>query len=410
MRILRLSADQASSAADIQRAIDSLATTGGRVELPELDLTLDRALRLRSGVELCGEGSKTVLRHEPGRVYRLAGYHNYGMHDVPLEHTEGLEPGMTVAVRDNVHGGFFETFAHIEWIDGEWVGLDRGLHSDYSANQDPVLVTAFPLVYGEGVSEVAVRDLTLDGNRAEQPAGIGACRGAAVYFYQSHHFEATGVSERGYAGEGLGFQMCRNVRIARCSFADNAGNGYHPGAGSTAVLFEGCRSEGNDRSGFFFCVRANHITVRDCSFVSNRVSGMSVGTRDCYNLIEACTFERNDGPGILFRPTPRPVEVHSCTVRNCVVRDNARTDGRGQIDIRADARDLALVGNEIAGSPTTPGIYVAPPVENVWLQDNRYDGCWPQVVASGAQLAKASPDMACGLEAVRPDDYRHLGF
>ena len=44
--------------------------------------------------------------------------------------------------------------------------------------QEPVLVTSYPLIYGLGVESVAVRDLCLDGHRDEQPAGIGACRGA----------------------------------------------------------------------------------------------------------------------------------------------------------------------------------------------------------------------------------------
>jgi len=410
MRTIRLTADQVTSASDIQRAIDSLSPSGGKVYLPEMDLTLDRGLELRSGVELIGQGDSTLFRHAPARVYRLAGYHNYGMRDVPLEHTEGLQPGMTVAIRDNVHGGFFETFARIEWLDGQWVGLDRGLHSDYSANENPVLITSFPLIYGENVANVAVRNLVLDGNRAEQPAGVGACRGAAVYFYQSHGFEVTDVSERGFEGEGLGFQICHHGHIARCTFTDNAGNGYHPGAGSTAVLFEDCRSERNDKAGFFFCVRANHITVRRCSFTANRSAGVSVGTRDCYNLIEGCTIVGNDGPGVFLRPTPRPVEVHSCTIRDCVIRDNARVDGRGQLDIRGDARDVILANNDVTGPAGTPGVYLEPSAQNVWLDGNHFDGCWPEVVGGDAQIARTMPAFACGMDAVSEHDTRHLGF
>jgi len=125
--VIQLGPAEASSTATIQRAIDALGAAGGRVMLPEGEYALDRGLELRSGVELMGQGQNTLLRHAPGRVYPLAGYHNYGMCDVPLQFTDGLEPGMTVAVRDEVHGGFFETFARITWVEGTWIGLDHGV-------------------------------------------------------------------------------------------------------------------------------------------------------------------------------------------------------------------------------------------------------------------------------------------
>ena len=351
MQEIRMTSAEATSATAIQAAIDALAETGGRVVLPAMELELDRGIELRSNVELVGQGRDTVLRKAPGRVYPLSGYHNYGMLRRPPEFTDGLEPGMTVAIRDDAHGGFFETFARITWIDGTWVGLDTGLHSDYHADQQPVLVTSFPLVYGLDVEHVALRDVTLDGNRAAQPAGIGACRGAAVYFLRSHHIEVPDVAERDFLGEGLGFQMCSHVAIRDCRFDGNSGNGFHPGAGSTAALFEGCTAQGNDAAGFFFCVRANHITVRDCTFNGNTACGISVGTRDSHNRIENCHIEGNAGPGILFRPADRPVEVQAVSVTGCTIAGNARETGHGQIDVQGDAHDLIVERNEIVGIP-----------------------------------------------------------
>ncbi|MBN1642023.1 MAG: right-handed parallel beta-helix repeat-containing protein [Anaerolineae bacterium] len=411
MTEVRLTREEASSAAAIQERIDALAETGGRLVLPAMELVLDRGLELRSGVELLGQGEDTLLRAAPGRVYPLAGYHNYGMYDVPLEYTEGLAPGMTVAVRDNAHGGFFETFARITWVDGNWVGLDCGLHSDYAANQGPALVTAYPLIYGLGVEQVAVRDLCLDGARAEQPAGIGACRGAAVYFLRSHHFQVSDVVETGFAGEGLGFQMCSHVRILRCRFRDNAGNGFHPGAGSTGALFEECVSEGNGRAGFYFCVRANHVTVRRCTFSGNVDCGVSIGTRDCYNRVEDCRIRDNLGPGILIRPTAHPVEVHSCHITGCQIERNAADSGRAQIDILGEAHDLAFVDNEIAGlgpELERAGVYLGPSVGRIRLRDNHIRDCFPEVIADPASLTDEKGTFECGMDAVREVHFRHL--
>ena len=410
MKMVRLTREEASSAAAIQHQIDALAGIGGCVVLPAMDLLLDRDLQLRSGVELVGQGEDTRLRATPGRIYPLAGYHNYGMYDVPLEHTGGLEPGMTVTVRDNAHGGFFETFARITWVDGNWVGLDCGLHSDYAADQQPVLITAYPLIYGLDVEHVAVRDLCLDGARAEQPAGIGACRGAAVYFLRSHHFQVSDVAETGFAGEGLGFQMCSHVRILRCRFRDNAGNGYHPGAGSTGVLFEECVAEDNGRAGFYFCVRANHVTVRRCTFSGNVSCGISVGTRDCYNRVKDCQISDNSGPGILIRPTSRPVEVHSCHVSGCRIERNAAASGRAQIDVLGEAHDLAFTDNTISGlgpDHERAGVYVGPSAQRIQLRENRIRDCFPEVVADPVSLTEGR-SFECGVDAAQEIHFRHL--
>lgn len=412
MADIQLRAAQATSAAAIQQAIDSLGPAGGCVILPEMDLVLDRAIQLRSGVTLVGQGRRTILRHAPGRVYPFSGYHNYGMHDAPLEFTDGLAPGMTVTMRDRVRGGFYETFARITWVEQGWVGLDRGLHSDYRQDEEPFLATSFPLIYAENARNVAVRSLTLDGNRTQQPVGIGACRGAALYLIGTDGFTVEDVHEADFAGEGLGFQMCAHGEIRDCRFVGNAGNGYHPGAGSTGVLFEHCESQNNELAGFFFCVRANHITVRGCSFVENRVAGVSVGTRDCYNLVEDCDMVGNEGPGLLLRPNVRPVEVHSCVFRGCRLRENARSTGRGQIDVLGDAHDVILEANEIQGlaGEEKAGIYVAPSARGIWLDGNTIRDCFPDVVANDGQRAAEAPAFDCGRDQAEPAHFRHLGL
>ncbi|MEW6752345.1 MAG: right-handed parallel beta-helix repeat-containing protein [Candidatus Latescibacterota bacterium] len=404
----RLTGEEASSAAGIQRAIDAAALCGGRVVLPEGEVTLDRGLALRSGVELVGQGEGTVLRKGPGRVYPLSGYHNYGMCDVPLRSAAGLEPGMTVCVHDNrTHGGFYETFATITWVDGDWVGLDHGIEADYAAAEAPCLTTAHPLIFGLRVRHAAVRDLSLEGSRAANEKAMGGCRGGAVYFANSRDLAITGIRERDYFGEGLSFQMCRDVLISDCSFSGNTGNGLHPGAGSTNALFERCRGEGNRHSGFFFCVRANHITVRECSFRGNQ-TGVSIGTRDCHNVVERCDVAGNRGAGILVRQTPRPVEVHSCRIQECRLEGNATLEGQGQVEIAGEAHDLTVTDNEICGGPDRPGIFVAASARGVYLARNRVLGCRVEVAAEPVVLADRPPDLEAGYGTWREAAFRHL--
>ncbi|MFC1526175.1 right-handed parallel beta-helix repeat-containing protein [Candidatus Latescibacterota bacterium] len=409
MNVRVLTLEEAGSAQLIQGAIDALGESGGRLVLPAMELTLDRGLCLRSGVELVGQGKATVLRKGPGRVYPLSGYHNYGMCDVPLRSTAGLGVGMTVSIHDSrTHGGFYETFATITSIDGNWVGLDHGIEADYRAEDEPCLTTVYPLVFAHRVRDVALRDMRLEGNRAEDEKTMGGCRGGAVYFYQSCGVEVTGVAERDYRGEGLSFQMCRDVHIHNSRFDENAGNGLHPGAGSTNALFEGCAGTANDKSGFFFCVRANHITVKQCQFSRNGL-GISIGTRDCHNLIEECTVEENGGQGILARQTPSPTEVHSCEVRSCRLRGNAHREGRGQIEVIGEAHDLAFVGNELrGGSRATAGIFAEAAARNLYLADNDIAGCDPHVDVSPGSLIEERPDVECGYGVAPDSAYRHL--
>jgi hypothetical protein len=407
---LHLDRSEARDARAIQQAIDAVAVTGGRVVLPAMEVELDRALVLRSGVELVGQGPASVLRQGAGRVYPLTGYHNYGMADVPLETTEGLAVGMTVSVHDDrTHGGFYETLAQITWIDGNWVGLDHGIEADYQAAAHPCLTTVRPIVMGHDLQGAAVRGLGLAGGREHSPQAMGGCRGGAVYFARCRGLEIEGVEEAGYLGEGLSFQMCRDVVIRHCAFNHNSGNGLHPGAGSTNALFSGCSARGNERSGFFFCVRANHITVRDCVFRDND-TGVSVGTRDCHNLLESCSVAANHGSGILFRDSPRPTEVHSCWVHRCRVHGNAQAQGHTQVEVHSDAHDLVLSECDLGAAVGRPAVRVAPTVRRLFLDGLRHDDAIGSIAADPASLTTTPSAFACGYGDWPESVYRHLAL
>lgn len=408
----RMDPAEVASASLIQAALDDMSATGGRIVLPVMDLELDRGLRLHTGVILEGQGAGTILRKGPGRIYPLSGYHNYGMCDVPVDATDGLEVGMTVSIHDDrTHGGFYETLATITGIEKGWVRLDHGIEADYLAEESPCLTTAYPMIYGHGIGHAGIRNLCLEGNRAENERAMGGCRGSAVYFYRSHQLEVSGVSERDYNGEGIGFQMCRDVVVKDCTSNQNIGNGLHPGAGSTNVLFEGCTSSGNEKSGFFFCVRANHVTVRDCTFRYN-AEGISIGTRDCHNLIEDCAIERNREAGILVRRTPSPTEVHSCMIRDCWISGNATDGGRGQVELVGDAHDLQIQHNRISGTHDRelPGIFAESSVRRIHLMDNMFENCVPEVSVPRESLLDVPLTMTFGYGTTDAQVFQHLGL
>ena len=253
---------------------------------------------------------------------------------------------------------------------------------------------------------MSVADLVLDGRREDQEVGMGSCRGGALFFYQSRDIDISGVQVENYHGDGLSHQMCRYVRVADAQFNRCSGNGMHPGAGSTNCRYQRCSASHNDNCGYFFCVRANHITVEDCRFDRNG-TGISIGTRDCHNLITGCSVRENRGPGILVRRSPSPVEVHSCVIRDCEIAGNARDRGEAQIAIEAAAHDIVIQDSTITGtSEHMPGIHIGRDVRDVAAVGNRYVNCVPVV---GTEPMSRPPEIVCGYGSAVDADFRHLG-
>jgi hypothetical protein len=54
------------------------------------------------------------------------------------------------------------------------------------------------------------------------------------------------------------------------------------------------------------------------------------------------------------------------------------------------------------------GIYVGPSAQGIWLGDNRFQGCFPDMIADPASLAEEARSLKCGMDAVQDVDLRHL--
>lgn len=410
MTTLELTPSEASTAASIQKHIDSIRDTGGLVVLPKMDITIDRGIELRSGIELIGQGPHTIIRKGPARIYPLTGYHNYGMCDVPVENTDGLDVGMTVSIGDDGRHGYYGTLARVTWISDGWVGLNRGISADYLADANPCLTTAYPMLFAHRTNNIAVRNLVLDGRLEDQAAPMNGCRGSSIYFYQSRNIEVSGVAESNYHGEGMGFQMCLNVLIENSQFCGNTGNGIHPGSGTTNALVRNCTAAGNKNSGFFFCVRATHITVSDCIFEGNG-DGVSIGTRDCHNTIERCRVADNSGPGVFTRQDcPQPVEVHSCMIRDCRIEGNARKQGVAQVVFAGPTHDMILENCTISASPDhpTPGIVVEDAASGIFCANNTFSDCMSDIEANPDSLTMDRPSIECGKGSTEEHISKHL--
>lgn len=402
-----LKRSQCRSAAQLQKTIDSLKGKKVKFLLPEIELELDRSLILYSNMELAGQGEKTILRKGPGARYPLSGYHNYGMADIPLLTTKGLSKGMTVAIQDKHRGGFWGTFAKITWVKDKWIGLDRGIESDYANEYNPVMTLNYPLIFSENSENITIRDIHLDGNLKKNKDFMNGCRGGAIFFIRSKNMTVENVNEYNYNGEGLSFQMCYQVYIKNCQFNNNTGNGLHPGAGSTRVLFEKCTATNNHKNGFFFCVRANHITVKGCNFLNNHLSGVSIGTRDCHNIIENCYFKGNMTNAIDFRHAPLPIEVHNIIIQKNTFSKSPSVQAKNHIHIQSHAHQVIIEDNryeslgknkfDIVCDQDTRKIFIG--------KIEKENTC---IKASAKSITKTKPAIKAGLKQAKRNDSLHL--
>jgi hypothetical protein len=89
----------------------------------------------------------------------------------------------------------------------------------------------------------------LDGNAAENPLEVmsGAANGnygGAVFLQHAHRIAFEEVTARNWNGDGFSFQVCDDISFERCTSANNAVLGFHPGSGSQRPVFRDCHSFG----------------------------------------------------------------------------------------------------------------------------------------------------------------------
>ena len=360
-------------------------------------------MRLRSGVTLAGQGRRTVLRHAPGGS-TPSGYHNYGMHDAPLEFTDGLALDDGHPARPHPRRLLRDVRVH--HLGGAGLGAGSRPALGLPPGRAAPFATSFPLIYAENARDVAVRSLTLDGNRAAQPVGIGACRGAALYLIGSDGFTIEDVHEEGFAGEGLGFQMCAHGEIRDCRFTGNAGNGYHPGAGSTGVLFERCASEGTNWQALFLRARQPHHRAR--LHVRREPRGGRVRRHArLLQLIEDCDMRRTRAPASSSAERP-PGGGALATSAAAACGQRQDIGGPGRRPRRRPRRDPRGLRHRRARRTERPASTCALRPAHL-ARGNRVSGCFPDVVANDGQPPDR-PAFDCGRDAATDAAFRHLGL
>lgn len=362
----------------IQAAVDTAARMGGgTVKLLPGTWRFRNAVVLASNVRLIGSGPETVITKEPSVSAKLSADSDWYDQEITLANADGFRVGDGVCLRSKNphHGGQDVIKRTLVARSGNRFKIDKGLRENLWSAGSPTAATLFPLLTGEFITNIAVENLTLDGNKANNLELDGNYAGC-IFLQDCADIALRGVTARNYHGDGISWQICHDVTVEDCHSHDHTGLGLHPGSGSQRPVIRNNRLVGNG-IGLFFCWGVKYGLAEGNVIEDTKTAGISVGHRDTDNLIRNNTVRRSGQAGILFRPerglgfTGDRNEVVGNTV------ENTGGEAAAAVDIQGTTANLVFRGNtlrESRGPAKRVGFRLGAKTHDIKLDGNRVEG------------------------------------
>ena len=362
----------------IQAGIEYLNRLGGgTLRLGPGTYVLHNSIYLSSNITLQGTGRRTILRKTPSVVTPLVRDSDWFEYGVQVEDPTGFVPGGAIMLRTQTGPEDWQydiLQATVTAIRDDVIYLDGPTQENFWVDDEATAATIFPLLVAEGVENVAIEDLVLDGNRRQNEHVNGNFAGA-VFIQNCSNWRFENVVARDYNGDGFSFQACDDIEFVRCEALNNADLGFHPGSGSQRPGFDHCLARGNDE-GIFFCWSVSDGVVADCTLAENKLYGINIGHRDTDNLIVGCTFERNGQVGILFRQESTAFRGgHRNRIEQCTFRDNGTGPTGIGVDIQGRTQDITISGSRFentAEGMLRVGIRISKNAQRIVLEGNTF--------------------------------------
>ena len=369
----------------LQAAVDYVSRFGGgTVQVMPGTYTLRNSIYLRTGIRILGSGADSVLTKGASHSVALADDSDWYDQEVTVASGKGLQVGDGVVLKTrNPHNGGSEVLKRtLVARKGNRFKLDRALRKNYWLSGKPTLASLFPLISGDHVHDIAIQDITLDGNR-KQNANLNGNYGGCVFLQDCNRIHMTGVEARNYNGDGISWQICHDVVVENCHSHDNADLGLHPGSGSQRPLMRNNRVERNT-IGVFFCWGIKYGLAENNQITGNRSYGVSIGHCDTDNLIRLNTITGSGKVGVLFRDDARGKDFWPN--RNTLEKNRIVDSGGGEgvaVDVQGRTRDVTLDGNQIRETRKPMkriGVRIGKQARDVKLQENKFEGFQRDVV------------------------------
>lgn len=361
----------------LQAAVDYVARLGGgTVKVLPGQYRLRNAVYLAAKVRLLGSGEDSVLLKEPSATVKLSADSDWYDQEITLADDAGFQVGDGICLRTkNPHNGGQDVLKRtLVARSGRRFKLDKPLRENFWTVGESRASSLFPILSGEGISDFAIENIALDGNRRNNDLLDGNYAGC-VFLQDCSRAVLRGITARHYNGDGLSWQVCHDVHVEDCHSHGHSGLGLHPGSGSQRPVIRNNRLEDND-IGLFFCWGVKY-GLAEGNRVKNCRLGVSIGHRDTDNLVIDNDIQQSGQAGVLFRPERGP---GFCGHRNRI-EQNRITDSGGDtgvgIDVQGGTENITLKANQIreTRSPLNRiGIRLGKETKEITLAENKIEG------------------------------------
>ena len=371
----------------IQAAVDYVTGLGGgTVYILPGTYRFRNAVQLRSGVRIVGSGLDSVCIKEPSVKTALLENSDWYDREVTLTDASGFQIGDGIVLRTrNPENGSVDTYKRtLIARTGNRFKLDQMLVENFWTKGDASAATLFALFDGFRVSDVAIENICLDGNKTNNEFLNGNYVGC-IFLRESNRINLKKVTARNFNGDGISWQVCHDVHAEDCHSHDHAGYGLHPGSGSQRTVVTGSKLERND-IGFFFCWGVKWGLVENNSMLDNKRFGISIGHNDTDNIVRNNQVLRSGKVGIYLRQEHGPTFAPS---RN-QIETNRVVDSGGETGVAVDIegvtesvllkRNVLLETRQPAGRV---GVRISKEAKQIALAENRIDGFSTPIVDLG---------------------------
>jgi hypothetical protein len=362
----------------LQAAVDYVARLGGgTVHILPGTYKLRNAVYLASNVRILGSGDDSILIKEPSVKTKLAADSDWYDQEITLADANGFEvsDGICLRTKDPHNGAMHVAKRTLVARSGNRFKLDKALRENFWEMGESTAATLFPLFSGEFVTDVAIENITLDGNRANNENLDGNYAGC-IFLQDCSRFHIQRVTARNYDGDGISWQICHDVIVENCHCHDNAQLGLHPGSGSQRPVIRGNKLQRND-IGIFFCWGVKFGLAEKNEIDGSQSYGVSIGHRDNNNLIVDNEISNSGKVGVLFRPERgKAFAPHRNRVENNRIVNSGPDEGIA-VDVQGETESIVLAKNDIRETREPLkriGVRMGAQTRDIQLVDNRIEG------------------------------------